>query len=246
MFVRSVKTRPLRQLPRWLWIALFISLILQISFQLRFNTPESHLRPLSTAPSEQQLRVMSLGDPISLSKLIMLSLQAYDYQPGISIAFKDLDYAHVQSWLERALSLDPIGPYPLLSAVRVYAEVQDEDRQRQMLNFIADQFMVDPESRWPWLAQAVFVARHRLHDLPLALQYADRLAENVKSNSVPSWAKQMHIFLREDMGEVESAKILLGALLDTGQITDPHEQTFLHQRLEQLEEAKARGTPSQK
>ena len=37
------------------------------------------------------------------------------------------------------------------------------------------------------------------------------------------------------MGELESAKVLLGGLLDSGQITDPHERWFLSQRLAELE-----------
>ncbi|HCN90147.1 MAG TPA: hypothetical protein DIT28_13380, partial [Oxalobacteraceae bacterium] len=54
-------------------------------------------------------------------------------------------------------------------------------------------------------------------------------------SQVPDWAKQMEIFLLEDMNELERAKILLGGLLHSGQITDPHEIRFLEERLKQLE-----------
>ncbi len=54
----------------------------------------------------------------------------------------------------------------------------------------------------------------------------------------------MRIFLLEDMGEVESAKILLGGLLVSGVITDSHEIHFLTERLQRLEsEEKSSKTP---
>ena len=47
----------------------------------------------------------------------------------------------------------------------------------------------------------------------------------------------MHIFILEDMGEVETAKILLGGLLASGFVTDEHEIHFLTERLNALEKA---------
>jgi hypothetical protein len=79
------------------------------------------------------------------------------------------------------------------------------------------------------------MAKHRLKDLPLALRFARAIAQN--SPNAPSWAKQMHIFLLEDMGEYESARILLGGLLASGVVTDRHEQILLQERLERLEAA---------
>ena len=75
------------------------------------------------------------------------------------------------------------------------------------------------------------MAKHRLHDLPLALQYAQAIAKNAKGVGVPHWAVQMPIFILEEMGEAESAKIMLGALLSNGTITDSHEIHFLTKRL---------------
>jgi hypothetical protein len=45
----------------------------------------------------------------------------------------------------------------------------------------------------------------------------------------------MEIFLREELNEEESAKILLGGLLQSGRITDPKEWHFLSEKLKQLE-----------
>jgi hypothetical protein len=45
----------------------------------------------------------------------------------------------------------------------------------------------------------------------------------------------MEIYVLEDMGEIESAKILIGGLLESGAITDAHELQFLKDRLNRLE-----------
>jgi hypothetical protein len=54
----------------------------------------------------------------------------------------------------------------------------------------------------------------------------------------------MRIFVLEDMGELESATILLGGLLATGEITDPREIHFLTGRLEQMRGAEKSSSPS--
>ena len=113
-----------------------------------------------------------------------------------------------------------------------------------MLDFVYQKFTDDPLHRWPWLAHAAVMARHRLDDLPLALKYAQAIADHANDPSVPAWARQMHIFLREDMGEHEAAKLLLGGLLASGSVQDPHETAFLIQRLEAIERAeKSAVTP---
>jgi hypothetical protein len=47
----------------------------------------------------------------------------------------------------------------------------------------------------------------------------------------------MRIFILEDMGETQSAKVLLGGLLTSGEVSDEAEIRFLEQRLQLLENA---------
>jgi hypothetical protein len=178
---------------------------------------------------------MALGDPLVTGKLLVLWLQAFDNQPGISIPFRELDYARVAAWLERALAVDPRGQYPLLAASRLYAEVPVEAKQRYMLEFVHRQFLDDPGRRWRWLAHAAIVAKHRLQDLPLALRFARSIREHASGEDVPFWAKDLDLLVLEDMGELEAAKVLIGGLLESGAINDTNEIRFLQKRLEDLE-----------
>ena len=223
--------RPVGQVPRSVLVILALGLTLQIGWHYHLPAPTARADALGYAPSPASLRVASLGDDVALSKFLNLWLQMYDNQPGVSLPFKDLDYDQVKSWLQASLDMDPRGHYPLLAAVRLYGQVPDPARQQEMLEFAYEKFLEDPNHRWPWLAHAVVVARHRLKNFELALKYANALADNATGPQVPHWAQQMSIFVLEDMGETEAARVLIGGLLESGQITDPHEFRFLSERL---------------
>ncbi|HWQ38595.1 MAG TPA: hypothetical protein VNM24_08300 [Burkholderiales bacterium] len=215
-------------------LLLGLALALQVGLRMAEPRPTASAADLPAPPSVPALRTVALGEPIGLAQVLTLYLQAFDTQPGISVPFKDLDYHKLAGWLSAILALHPDGQYPLLLAAQVYAQVPDADKQRRMLDLVYREFERDPQRRWRWLAHAAIVAKHRLHDLPLALRYAQALAERADHPSVPSWARQMHIFLLEDLGEYEAARILLGGLLASGAITDPHEALFLTERLNAL------------
>ena len=228
-------SRPLNALSWPIIAALLLTLALQ--FFIHANTPRAQARAtdLPALPSVPVFRAASLDEPIALGKMLMLYLQAFDNQPGISIPFRELDYDRVEQWLTSIVALDPAGQYPLLSASRLYGEVPIEAKQRQMLSFVYRAFQHDPNKRWPWLAHGVLIAKHQLKDLPLAASYAKALRDRATGKDVPHWAQQMDIFIREDMSEFESAKVLLGGLLQSGQISDPKEWHFLNEKLKELE-----------
>jgi hypothetical protein len=102
-----------------------------------------------------------------------------------------------------------------------------------MAEFVHEQFMQDPNRRWRWLAHVTVMAKHRLHDNTLALRYARDITRFAPV--APGWARQMQIFILEDIGELESAKILLGGLLAGGEIKDERELHFLTERLKAME-----------
>ena len=108
-----------------------------------------------------------------------------------------------------------------------------------MLEFVYREFLRDPDRRWPWLAHGTLLAKHRLHDLPLALRYATAVEQKTTAPDMPLWAKQMRIFILEDMNELEAARIMIRDLLRGGLITDPAELRFLGEKLKELEARQA-------
>jgi hypothetical protein len=234
--------RPVSAVPWSARIVLLVALGIQIAWHAASPKPAATAAALALPPPASWLRAGSLGEPIALSELLVLYLQAFDNQPGVSVPFKDLDYAAVEAWLTRALELDPSSQYPLLMASHLYTQVPDDAKRRRMLEFVHRQFMLDPDRRWRWLADGVITAKHQLKDVPLALSYADDIARYAPGAS--DWARQMRIFIREDIGQVEAATVLLGGLLASGEVTDEAEVRFLTERLEQMKSAEKSSPPS--
>jgi hypothetical protein len=239
-----VDERPVAAVPRPVIVALAAALVLQIALQATRPAPSAKADALSPPPTAATLRALSFGEPIALAALLTLRLQAYDNQPGISIPFAKLDYERVIAWLQSLLGLDPISQYPLFMAAQLYGQVPEPAKQREMCDFVRREFEQDPNRRWRWLAHCAIMAKHRLGDIPLALAYAEAIARHAKR--APSWARQMRIFVLEDMGEVEAATILLGGLLASGELSDPQEIYFLTERLKAMKAAEKSSIPSKK
>lgn len=220
-----------------------------LAFQIavRFTVPhETRLaEDLPAAPSTALLRLASLGETALAARLAMVYLQGYDLNSGNAAPYQRLDYDLLVRWLQVILDTDPNSEYPLFMAARIYAEVPDVKKMRKMLSFIHERFLEDPNHRWPSLAHAALLAKHRLRDLPLARQYAADLSRLASGPSLPLWAREMESFVLEDMGEKEAARIVLGGLVASGRISDPDELRFLEFRIKQLDSGQAPGSGGQ-
>lgn len=230
---RTGEERSLRAVPLAVPFCLACMLALQIFWHSLQPPPVARADALPPAPAASALRAASFGEPIAAAQLLLLHLQAFDNQPGISLPFSALDYHRVRDWLATALQLDPRSGYPLMMASQLYGQVPDPAKQRAMCEFVHASFLEAPDARWRWLAHCAIMAKHRLQDRGLALRYATEITRHAGAAS--SWARQMRIFILEEMGETGSAKVLLGGLLATGEVTDPSELRFLTERLQAME-----------
>ena len=232
--------RPWTSVPRPLCWLLAACLLLQLGWRLAQQQAPAQAQPLPAAPPAIVARLASLGEPLAMSKAMLLYLQSFEDQPGVSLPWRALDYDRLAGWLETAQTLDPRSRYALVAASEVYAGVADPVRARRMLAFVSASFAQDPLHRWPAMAQAALVAKHQLHDLPLALALARQLRVRTTGADVPPWVRQMEAFILEDMDQLGSAQLLIGGLIAGGQITDPHELAFMARRLEEIAAKKAK------
>lgn len=240
-----MRERPLRDVPRFVLVTLVVALAVQCSLRLGQFGASATAQDLDAPPNATSLRLAALGDPVPLAKLLMLNLQSFDLRADNPIHFQALDYSRLAGWLGQILALDPQGQYPLHAASRVYAEIPDETKTRVMLDFVYAEFLKDPEHRWPWLAHAASIAKHRLHDLELARRYAAAIQQHATGPRVPLWARQMEAFILEDMNELEAARVMIGGFVASGQVTEPGELRFLEERMRQIEtRLKSRKAPA--
>jgi hypothetical protein len=235
----SAKARPLSGVPSWIIVLLISGLAVQVAWQA-WRVPEVQVIDLPTAPTPLLLRAISLAESELAARVAMLYLQAYDLRGDNAVPYQRLDYARLIAWLRAILETDPRSSYALFSAARIYAENHDQSKCRAILEFLREAFERDPDRHWPWLAHAALIAKHRLGDLPLALRYARAIDGEARDPRAPLWAKQMEIFILEDMNEIEAAKVMLGGLIASGRIVDPSEVRLLHKRFGALERRLAR------
>src|SRR5512133_2788119 len=113
--------RPLSHVSMPVLALLAAGLAMQIGLHATLVKPQAKAPDLLPPPAGSMLRLASMGEPVALAKILMLQLQAFDYQSGSKVPYRDLDYARVEDWLARILELDPGGQYPLLAASRLYA-----------------------------------------------------------------------------------------------------------------------------
>ena len=224
--------RGVAAVPRWVLLLFVTTLMAYVTLRASESSPVAVASALEAPLPPPALRMLSVGEPQAMAQVLMLRLQAFDNQPGISIPFIALDYQRVIAWLGAAQTLDSRSQYPLMMAAQLYGQVPDSGRQRAMCEFVHREFLAWPDTRWRWLAHCAIMARHRLKDAALALRYAEAISRHAGRAS--NWAKQMRIFMLEDMGEIERAKVLLGGLLAGDEITDAREIHFLMERLEKL------------
>ena len=228
--------RAVEAVPRWILALLAACLTAQIALKVHQGPASTEAEDLPIAPRPAALRIAALGEPAALGRIAMLYIQSFDYHGSNALPYRKLDYGRLIEWLKVIQTLDKVSKYPLFLASRVYAEIPDPGRQRMMLEFIFEAFAEDPDRRWPALTHAALLAKHRLNDLPLALKYARAVDRMTKTHDVPLWARQMEIFILEDMNEIDAARIMLGGLLAKGQVRDETERRYLELRLKSMEE----------
>ncbi|EIJ41398.1 hypothetical protein BegalDRAFT_0479 [Beggiatoa alba B18LD] len=225
--------RPLKSVPWLIFAFLLCGLSLQVIYAV--YRPISTFTPheLPAPPRVDLVKTLSLGDSIVSAKLLMLWLQSFSVQKGQFLANQQLDYDTLIAWLKVILALDPLANYPLFAASHLYTDVSDAQKQRKMLEFVYSEFFINPSQRWLWLAYVTVMAKHRLKELPLALKYAQAIAQHA-SRDTPLWAQEMQIFILEDMKKWEEAQRVVHDLLLNHQIIDPQELQFLQHKQDEL------------
>jgi hypothetical protein len=229
--------RKLNQLPRLIIVGLLVSALTQIAYHR-----ESHgslvdrYKQLTEPASVGFYRAVSLGSDRLLSYLLLLNVQLHDNQKGRHRNYLNIDYDTLSRWLLRLYELNPKSDYPAFLASRVYSNVADKSRIRKMVEFIDTLFDKNPQQHWRRLTEACLLAKHQLEDLDLALRLAKKLADLPGDIKLPYWARDLKLVLLDNLGQLESAQLLILSMLKSGEIKDPDEKRFLKFRLLRIQQ----------
>lgn len=206
---QTTPQRNWHSVPRWCWWLAISAVLLQGTWQYLQAPKPSPVLWRTPAPQAPLLQAFSLGDKVATAHLLNLWLQGFDVHEGRFMRLQAQDYQHLSDWMAQVLRLDPRNQYLLLLATRVYSQSHQTAQRRHLLEFVYEQFFIDPRHRWRWLVEATMQARHHLKDQTLALRYARALSEHVPQ--VPADAASVYLFLLDDAGEFDTVRQVFSA-----------------------------------
>lgn len=213
---------------RALWAIFALLLVSQAAFALSRQGDSPDFVRTPPPPTAGALSAMALGDNQTLYRALMLDLFLSGDGGGRLQPLRTFDYARVQGWLR---VLDPLAPQadllPSITAL-YYGLTPNPEDLRRMVTVLVERGRADPDHNWRWLSHAAFLARHRLDDLPLALEIAT-LAATARGPKVPLWVRQMPVFVLDAMGEAEAARLLMTSIAEAGDGVSAGEMRFMEE-----------------
>lgn len=209
-------------------IALGAALLLNATLWAGSNNLFVRWEGVPPVPGKTGAVIMGLGDAEMSYRFGAITLQSLGDGGGRVTPLKDYDYAKLGQWFWLLDGLDPASNHvPMLAAFYFGGTPVPKD-----VGIIVDYLGKVGDSplgnKWRWLAHAVFLARHRMNDIDLALDLAYKLSKiDPVGDVMPAWAKQMPAFVLAHKGDKEAARQIMENLLLSSQYFHPNEVNFM-------------------
>ena len=209
-------------------LALGAALALNLSFWAGTKYLYAKWEGVPPVPSREGAIMMALGDAQFAYRLGAITLQNLGDSGGRITPIRDYNYAKLGEWFTLLDNLDPASDHvPMLAAyyfgaTRVPADVA------VIVDYLGRVGQRPIGSKWRWLVHAVFLARHRLGDLQVALDLAYKLSKmELQDDTMPAWGRQMPAFVLKAKGDREDARKIIVDLLASGKAFHQNEINFM-------------------
>ena len=238
VFPRGSRERQIKHVPSFIKFGLLVFLVLQMIWHNHQQEvrPAYYYQELDTPLGAKWYKALFKGAEKIWSNLLLLDIQLHDNQAGRHLSYQRLDYQKLGAWLLTMNEVNPSSDYPGFLASRIYAQVASQDKVRRMIGIIEELFERDPVRHWRRMTEATLLAKHKLKDLPLALELAEKVAALPPSMDLPQWARDMRVILLDELDQNESALVLISSMIESGTITSPDELRFLKARLLKIQQ----------
>lgn len=167
-------------------------------------------------PSELSASFMTLGDKEFSYRVIGLMIQNFGNIGGRDTPIKDYDFNNLANWFFLQYNLSPKADHAPMLAAFYYGASQDPSKIRPILEYLKVAGNSTQGEKWRWLAHAVYLARFKLKDLDLALEYANIVA-NIPKDDMPAWAKRLPANVLNQRGEKEAALEMMIEIIKAGE-----------------------------
>jgi len=228
---------------RQLWIIGLIGMVLiNGALWLSVRDVKSRWTNVPPVPSRISAAFSGLGDEQFAYRTIGLSVQNLGDTGGRVTNLAEYNYETLGKWMMLEHSFDPVSNFmPTLAGFLFGASNKSTDL-KPIIDYMEIAGSVKAPQKWRWLAQAAFLAKHKMKDMNRALELANKLAA-MDDPDMPIWTKQMPGFILNQQGEKQAALALMIQLLKTeGEKLNPTEinaiKGYICEQIFEPEEAK--------
>lgn len=224
-------------------------LALQLLFWYKTEGIKPNLGVLPPLPSENRVKLGSLGDGQFYFRMKAFRLQNAGDTFGRFTAFKDYDYSKLYGWLKILDVLDNKSNFAPYLAGYYYSNSQNKEDSYYIIRYLEEHFDTNPDKKWWWLYQAYNIADRKIGDKEEALRLAWRLHDDT-TDSAPIWTKQMVAFAYEGADEACASYVVINQIMQdiqSGKMTAKDRElkfmaSFIQERLPKIEEGLKKGT----
>lgn len=188
-------------------LALILALIAQVSFWHSVKDIKPNLEITPEIPTENQTEAFSLGDHQAYFRAKTLELQMAGDTFGRTTALKDYDFPLLKKWFFYLDTLDSKSNFTPSIAAYYFSRTQNPPDVIYPLDYLEAHADKDPAGKWWWYSQAIYLANSVLGDKQRALEIAKKL--RASDGDLPVWARQMEVFIHEDLGEKDAAEAVM-------------------------------------
>jgi len=211
-----------------------IALLFLFSFTALFWTVTSQMFPrwpgVPPAPTKSSAESITLGDKEFSYRFFAIALQNFGEMGIYNIPLKDYNYEALREWFFLLHYLDPISDHVPMLAAHYFGGTSVPEQSAEIIKYLNVIGSVPFGTKWRWLAQAAYLAQHKVGDIDLALTYAYRLQKMGQAHpelEMPQWARQMPVFILNNRGEKEASRKLMENLIVTEKNIHPTEVNFM-------------------
>ena len=180
--------------------------------------------------------MMSLGDTEFSYRFLAITLQNLGDVGRDVTPLKSYNYETLGKWFFLLNDLDPASDHVPMLAAYYFGGTHVPKDAAVVAKYLSVIGQIPVGEKWRWLAQAAYLAQHRMNNLDLALELAYKLAKmNRDGVDMPQWARQMPAFILKYRGDREASRKLMENMLVTDRTVHPQEVNFMKSYLiEQL------------
>ncbi len=215
-------------------LVLIVAVVCNIALWLVTHRDQPRWPNVPPAPGEGAASALGLGDTQFAYRTLSLPLQIMGNESGLSTPLYLYDYNRLGRWFDILDELDPVSSYvPYIAGYYFGSTQKPKEQLSPVVDYLARVGVRREIGKWHFLVHAIYLAQHRMEDVPRALDLARTLAE--LPQDMPYWTRQMPAIVSAASGDKDAAvKIMRATLAATlaeskkaGVAPDPVEVGFM-------------------